>query len=472
MLSRHWPFALALAAGAVLRAACEIAYRPALFYPDSWGYLANAHGPSIVTFAPLRPSGYPVVVKVLSIVGDGLVATTVVQHIAGLATGVVAYWLLIQLDVRRWLATAAGAFIVLDAWAIALEQYVLSEAFFGLLVVVAVAASIAGTQTRAARSQALVIAGLALAAAALMRPVGLFAIPPWLIWMAWGRVGRRAALSGVIALAVPLLVYSAVHASKTGTFGLTQADGWFLYGRVGPIARCDGITVKRSERALCKQPAGAANEGPSYFMFARESPARQAFGGISPDSKKQAHTNKELRDFAFQVIEHRPGAYLKLAGRDFLEFMRPGPHALYREDLTVEFPKTSRIVFDDRRIRRHLFPGLRTHASAPAGALRRYGRIFHTSRPLIALVTLLSLIALIVGTRERDERVAALFLAWGTGLAVLLGTAATSTFALRYLVPLVAELTIAGTLSAELLARAAGKGRRAAHRGPRAAVTP
>ena len=55
MLRRHWPFALVLAAGAVLRIACEIAYRPALFYSDSWGYLSMAHGSGIVTFAPFPP---------------------------------------------------------------------------------------------------------------------------------------------------------------------------------------------------------------------------------------------------------------------------------------------------------------------------------------------------------------------------------------------------------------------------------
>src|SRR5947209_19490498 len=56
MLRRHWPFALVLAAGALLRIATEVAYHPALFYSDSWGYLSMAHGGSLVSFAPLRPS--------------------------------------------------------------------------------------------------------------------------------------------------------------------------------------------------------------------------------------------------------------------------------------------------------------------------------------------------------------------------------------------------------------------------------
>src|SRR5207237_768142 len=99
------PFAVVLGVGALLRVACEIAYRPALFYSDSWGYLSMAHGHSLVTFAPLRPSGYPVALKVLAAAGNGLLATTLVQHLAGLATGLLAYATLWHLGVRRWLAT-------------------------------------------------------------------------------------------------------------------------------------------------------------------------------------------------------------------------------------------------------------------------------------------------------------------------------------------------------------------------------
>src|SRR5215213_3317004 len=120
MVRRHWPVALVLAAGAVLRLACEIAYRPALFYSDSWGYLSMAHGNGIVSFAPLRPSGYPLVLKVLHF----LPAITVAQHLAGLAVAALAYITCRALNVRQWLAVVATGFVALDAWAIALEQYV------------------------------------------------------------------------------------------------------------------------------------------------------------------------------------------------------------------------------------------------------------------------------------------------------------------------------------------------------------
>src|SRR4051812_24040366 len=99
--------ALVLALGALLRIACEIAYRPALFYSDSWGYLSMAHGGGIVSFAPLRPSGYPLILKVL----HWLTLTTVVQHLAGLAVATLAYPTPRSLGVGRWGAPAAGAFV-------------------------------------------------------------------------------------------------------------------------------------------------------------------------------------------------------------------------------------------------------------------------------------------------------------------------------------------------------------------------
>jgi hypothetical protein len=289
-----------------------------------------------------------------------------------------------------------------------------------------------------------------------MRPVGLFAVPAWVIWMLWTRVGARGLLAGLGCLVVPLLVYSIAHSSVTGTFGLTQANGWFLYGRVGTIASCNGIDVARDARKLCTRPAAAAHENQSWFMFNRKSPARHAFGGISADSKKQARSNRILGKFARQVILHRPGAYLRLVAGDFLRYLRPGPRAAHREDQTVEFPRSARIHFDDPKTRHRLYPGLRTHASAPAGALRSYGKVFHTSRPLVALAILAGLLALAFGRWTRDPRLPAIFLSFGVAVGVLLGAALGAGFALRYLVPLVAEFAIVATLSVESLVSAAG----------------
>jgi hypothetical protein len=266
------------------------------------------------------------------------------------------------------------------------------------------------------------------------------------------RPGARPIAAGLACLALPLLVYSLAHQHSTGTFGLTQANGWFLYGRVGQIATCDGIDVERAARKLCDRPPQAVSENQSWFMFNRRSPARRAFGGISANSDTQARSNRILGHFARQVILERPGDYANLVATDFFKYLRPGPRAAHREDQTVQFPSSARIRFDDREIRHRLYPSLTTHASTPAGALRAYGKVLHTSRILVAIVLIAALVALVVGWRRREPRLPALFLSFGIGFLMLLGAALAAGFALRYLVPLVAQFALAGALASEILA--------------------
>src|SRR3954465_13302598 len=160
--------------------------------------------------------------------------------------------------------------------------------------------------------------------------------------MVWTPVGVRAFIAGLTCLVVPLVVYSFAHSSVTGSFGLTQANGWFLYGRVGTIASCDGIDVARDARKLCHRPAAAEHENQSWFMFNRRSPARQAFGGISADSAKQARSNRILGKFARQVILERPGDYASLVAGDFLRYLRPGPRPGPREAQRAQGAATAR----------------------------------------------------------------------------------------------------------------------------------
>src|SRR3954452_7697585 len=117
-LARHWPLALVLALAAALRIAAAIAHRPAIFFGDSWAYLDLAFRGHPVGFAPDRPSGYPLIIDTLSVAGRNLAAITTVQHLAGLATGVIVYLLAQRLDLPRLVAAGAAALVMLDAHAV------------------------------------------------------------------------------------------------------------------------------------------------------------------------------------------------------------------------------------------------------------------------------------------------------------------------------------------------------------------
>ena len=134
-LARHnRGFTVLLAAAALLRLAVWIAYRPILFFDDSVDYVSMAADGSPVAFAPTsHPSGYPVLVEVLSGGFRSLAALSAFQHLMGLVAGALVYALLVRLGTPRKWAVAAAAVVLLDLWLIALEQYVATETTFLLM---------------------------------------------------------------------------------------------------------------------------------------------------------------------------------------------------------------------------------------------------------------------------------------------------------------------------------------------------
>ena len=175
----HPPLLGVVAAAVVLRILVEIAYWPALFYSDSWEYIQLAYSKSIVAFSGSRPSGYPLLIHLLSLPGRNLATITIVQHLAGLATGVIAYALLRRLGIRTWLAVVVAAVILLDSYAIALEQHIMAETFVALALLLS--AAIAAFYNR--RPLPMAAGGVLLAGAVSMRVAALFAVPAFVLFV-------------------------------------------------------------------------------------------------------------------------------------------------------------------------------------------------------------------------------------------------------------------------------------------------
>ncbi|MGH2979845.1 MAG: hypothetical protein ACRDLQ_09455, partial [Solirubrobacterales bacterium] len=364
----HWPLLVVLAIAAAVRVAVAIAYRPAVFFGDSWAYLDLAYGGSPVGFAPDRPSGYPLLIDLLSPFGRSLGTITTAQHLAGLLTGVLVYALLLRLGVPRWLATAGAAVVLLDAYAIALEQQILAEAFFTL----ALAGSFFCVAGRDRGTAALAASGALLAAAATMRTAALFAVPVWTLYVVWAHRRPRLVVPAALGLMLPLLVYAGWQAADTGRFGLTQADGWFLYGRVGEIADCGDAKVPAATRPLCDRNARDRREGAAYHIWNADGPARRTFGGMSADPDTQARSNDALRGFARAIIRDRPGRYAELVWDDFLRYFTPGARSRGNSDLAVALPQFGRIVRRNEIARDRWFPGFVPHVHPPAKRVRDY----------------------------------------------------------------------------------------------------
>jgi hypothetical protein len=432
-----------LVGAALLRVAVAVAYRPALFHQDSWAYLDSA-----VKLDPLidRPFGYPLLLAPFVAIEPYLLAITSVQHLTGLVTGGLVYWTLESHRTPRWIALAGAAVTVLDGYAIALEQYLMPETFFALAVLAGLVL-VSRTEGRAG----LLLSGLLIGGAATIRTIGIFVVPCWLLYVVLTRRAWWPVLAGTGALAVPLIALALANSIKLNTPSLNPASGWFLYGRIGEIAQCGEVEVGSDEAGLCSKPApGEPHRGAQFYVWDRKSPANIRFGPMSRENVLES--SKILGGFARHVISQRPAAYAEMVAADFGRYFDPRSpaalaHEYYHPDLPAE-PRTGP-EFLPQQTRASLVPDYQPRNYFPDGAVRSYVDTLHTSRLLIGVLALLSLVAAALmgrkGPLQGPRRDILLFS--GAGLAMLFGSAATSEFIIRYLVPCVPLFAVSGMLS-------------------------
>jgi hypothetical protein len=281
-----------------------------------------------------------------------------------------------------------------------------------------------------------------------LRTAAIFVVPVWVVYLLWRhRELRRLAFAGA-ALALPLLAYCTMYAARTGSFGMTAADGWFLYGRVGEIAHCRGLDVPRETRQLCERDPGATGKTPAFYVWNPQSPAIRRFGVIGrPKDPRQKESNRLLKEFALLVIRERPGDYAELVASDLVRYFRPGKMSPARSD---EGLYLSRPLTTEPSSARRYAPGTRPTAGV-AGLLLDYERAVHTPRWLLAPLVIVPLLALLGSflppLRDFTPHRAEVFLMTGAGMALLLGSVATSGFIVRYLIPVVPFIVAGGVLA-------------------------
>lgn len=463
VLARHWPLVALLLAGAVLRAAAAWATSPALLLTgDSQDYLASAR-----SFTPslFHPFGYSLLLKLLWWTDDVRVVT-VVQHLLGLGLGAGIYALLLRLGVGRPLATVAAAFVVLDAYQVNLERFILAEILFVCLLVAAVGLLVASDPPPAA---VCVASGLLLAGAGLTRTTGLVVLLPCLAMAVarrwpWRRVGAFA-----LAAVLPLIGYAMWFDAVHGRHRIQAFDGRWLYGRVAPFARCDRLDVPPSERQLCDPRPVGQRPSRNFYTWDLASPFYRlplpAPRGL--DGRLPSRTADDVAlAFARRVIAGQPLDYGRSVLGDLVRYLGPG-----RSTTTADWPVEAwqfRPRTDPPRL--HVTRSGRTFESgvahpdienlpaeahrAPIRQLGAYQRVAHTPGVLLAASLLVSVVAAVGGRRRRPahQRWACLLLAT-SGLLVLVVPAATVTFDYRYLLPATALLVPAGAIAVESLRR-------------------
>lgn len=468
-LRSHWIFILIFAVGAVARAATVMAYRPAMeLVQDSFSYLGDAAHPVPDV---VRPDGYSFFLRVLSL-SHHFTLVPITQHLMGLSIGLLLYLLLVRLGAPLWLAALGSVPILLDGAQIYVEQFVLAETLFEVLVVVTIVLVLWRDRPKPLACAA---AGVLVGAAALTRSVGLALLIPLVAYLVIRRVGWRPVACLLVAAGVVLLGYAGWFKSDQGSFGIEAYDGYFLAGRVEPFMNCAPMKLPPLEQPLCDHRPVKQRPGTDWYVWNPAAPLRR------PAMPAGVDRNAIASDFAKRAILHQPLTYVNIIWHDLAHYFSFGRTSGLKDNpvgetefataLKPEQPWQPESPPTDPYVWEWTWPGaavtsgtvIASHgfalqqvkprfSSSIAKVLHRYQDVATTPGPLLALATLLAAVGVVrprQGTSPLVRWAAAIFAIFG--VLVLVTPAAFATFDYRYLLPALALLPPAGVLGVMLI---------------------
>lgn len=436
-------FAAALAVAFVLRVVVAVAYPPALeFTGDSPSYLAASHSP--FTLGVWHPFGYPVFLWVLSAM-HSLLLVTLLQHLMGLAAAVLLYRLVRGLEVGAVGATVAASPLLFDAYQLDVEQFVLSDTLFTLLTVAAV--TLAMRILRGAGLSSAVGLGGLLAAAALVRTVGLGVAGAVVVVLLLARAGWSRVAVVAASCALPLGIYALAFHAAYGVYGLQGYGGRYLYGLVAPFASCDRAALPVDERGLCPTLPKYARPGVNQYVWSEYNLAH-----VPGDSIQRS---KLAGDFARPIAMHQLGDAAAVTAGNVLHYFAPGRQTGPRDWFggSWQFPLKDRSPawniypakygFGDGVTQGRIVNGL-------AETLRGYQRVVFVPGPALALALVVAAAACCLRRLPRLTR-ASIALTSLAGLSLLVLPSVSAGFDWRYLLPAQALVLPAGVLASRVL---------------------
>jgi hypothetical protein len=464
LVARNQLFAVALAAGAVLRLAAMLGYPGALWFSgDSYVYIGAA--------LRLRPdlsktTGYSLFLRALEPF-HSLTLVTGVQHLMGLGIAIMIYALARRCAVPKLWATVATLPVLLDGFVIEDEHMVMAEALFTFLVMLAMLLLL--WRERVSWPVALA-AGLLSGYAIVVRSEGLpiLILFPAFLLLRTIRTGGWANLRGWLAtvmLAVgclaPVLAYVGWFHSWTGTYSLTRSDGFYLWGRVSSFAECSVINPPAGELKVCPSGSPSSRTPPGDYIWHAPQVHQIAGGPVS------VANDALLREFALRAIEAQPFGYLESVLRG-VALSAEWPRHKYPDPGTVSYyyfhlkPQTipanhswipGGTAYQDAVRYGHATPSrvVEPFAFAIAG----YERVFYTYGPLFGLILLTGLGGVVRFRRSTGRlpvrlvwsRRTGSMLPWVTAVVLLVTPIAIADFDYRYLLPVLPFACLAAGLA-------------------------
>jgi 4-amino-4-deoxy-L-arabinose transferase-like glycosyltransferase len=309
-----------LLVGLLLRLA--FAFRaPVLVLGDSETYLGPAldlERGSGFDLALKRTPGYPVLISAtLALFGEDLRTLAFVQHGLGLITVLLAYLLARRLA-GRVAGVLAGLATALAGHLLIYERLIMTETFFTTLQAAAVLGLVVAAERRSPGW--LLLAGVAIGAATLVRPVAqaLLLLAPLSLLLA-GRAWRQVLIGTlVVGLGYALVLGPwTLRGAVTGDGAAVGALGQTLVGRT---ARHDRRDVATDSGFVFYDPARDAAESDPVRLAARrilQEAANRGSSGRAVHTRlrrelglSEAAADRLMRDLAIEAILQRPGYYL------------------------------------------------------------------------------------------------------------------------------------------------------------------
>jgi hypothetical protein len=299
----------ALLAGAVaVRVWLMVSYPPAfLGFPDSSQY-ALAAAQNIFRDAQ-RPAGYPFFLRLVHHFSSHISFTIAVQHILGIATGLLLYKGVRRTGAPAWLGLLPAAIVFFGGTGLLLEHSLLADPVFAFLQAVGVYATIRALHDPQLRWP--LLAGLAIGVSFWVKTVAISSaalVVVMLLCAAPGDLRRRLLSAATVAVLVAAMigVYVGSQDYFTGYFGYERESAWDAYGRVATFVNCSDFTPPSGTAFLCPREPVGHRQSQDFFQYGTNAPAVEAYG---PPSAAPLSANAVLQRFSEAAILHEPLGY-------------------------------------------------------------------------------------------------------------------------------------------------------------------
>jgi hypothetical protein len=441
-----------------------VGYAPAfLGFPDSTQYLLAAE--NAIFRSAQHPAGYPLFLRLVHYLSSSLPFTIAVQHLGGIATGVLLYAAVRRTEVSAWLALAPAAIVFFGGTGLILEHSLMSDSLFALLQAAGVYFAIRALYDPALRWA--LLAGVAIGLSFWVRTVALSSavlVPLVLLCAAPGALRRRALSAAAVALAVLALIaaYAGAQDYFTGFLGYERQGSWNLYGRVATFVDCAHLAAPPGTRFLCPSEPLGHRVTENAFQYASSSPAVERFG--FPDSAPRS-ADAVLLKFSEAAIEQQPIAYAGaiVRGLGFYLFPRAG-EGYTPEEVRSEVISTAARASFERRLYSRFYPHITgyTGSASSIHPLVVYERYTLVQGPLLVALLAIALCgALFPRGRTRWASILFTFTALLSITFAIAGDSYDARFAYPTFGPLVAGAALGAWGAGAFLARHARRLHRA-----------